>query len=239
MRHTPLKVTFHLDGTGVLYDINEPPMLDGLDYLMQGCLHGRFGDTPPGREGEPLEQRLSFKQSTIRGHKVFHASALFPDGPQASEILYIRKKFQLSRIELTKGSPNLQNATYREYNIPYEKLLCHKLVAYCVLEAPFKADRNPNRRSPVGEFKRDLRRFYTNLGKKRAIGLGQLVDVTVDRIDDDYSLVMDGKAMRWLPDDAGWRVCRVRPPYWNICDTVSVCEIGDEYDGLTGPSGVL
>lgn len=83
-----------------------------------------------------------------------------------------------------------------------------------------------------GEFKRDLKRFFANVGKKRSIGLGTVVDITVGRIDDDYSLVRDGLAMTWLPDPDGWRVCRTRPPFWNIVNAVTVCEIGDPYDKI-------
>ena len=229
MRHTPIKVTFILDGTGMYYDPNEPPMLDGLDYLMQGNLHGRFNGTPPQRDEPPIEQRLSFLRSIIDGQRVYHASALFPEGTQVSDLLYIRKKFQSNRIESTHGSPNLQNATYREYNMPYPKVLCHKLVGYAVVIGYSVTERNPNRRSAVGEFRRDLKRFFRNIGKKRAVGLGNVVDVLIDRIDDDFSLVKDGHAMRYLPDPNGWRICRVRPPYWNIVNAVNVCEIGDEH----------
>lgn len=37
-------------------------------------------------------------------------------------------------------------------------------------------------------------------------------------VDEDYSMYRDGKPTRFLPDAMGARLCRVRPPYWNMYD---------------------
>ena len=68
-----------------------------------------------------------------------------------------------------------------------------------------------------------LRKHVRTLGKKRAYGHGRVNGVSVEWCDDDYSMVRDGIAMRWLPDAEGLRFVRPRPPYWNIVGAVPCC----------------
>lgn len=65
------------------------------------------------------------------------------------------------------------------------------------------------------------------IGKKSAHGHGKVLRVDVDPIDQDCSLIMDGRAMRWLPDPAGTRLVRPRPPYWHQHGRVACAEIGE------------
>ena len=196
-----------------MYDIMAPPTIDGLVYAMDGWKFGMFNGAVPTRDEKPLEIRLPFRATLINDRKIYHASALLPDDPQEEEAKAVRELF------CKKGEQK-----YRPII-----MVCQKLIGYCVLDVSSKKDRNPNRPAPVGEFKRSLRRFYQNMGKGRQSGHGTLLDITAERIDDDYSLIKDGKAMRWMPDPTGWRVCRVRPPYWSQHGTTTVCEIGDDY----------
>ena len=74
--------------------------------------------------------------------------------------------------------------------------------------------------------RRALRRSIRWLGKKRAHGHGRVLDIEVDVIEEDYSMVRDGITMRWLPHVDGTRLIRPRPPYWSSCGRVVCAEIG-------------
>lgn len=207
----PLKITFHLDGTGVYYDPNEPIMLDSL---LSACLC-RFhvhGD-PPSRDEAPDDIPLPLRRYDVNGTWVWHASALFPDGDQAESLQFWRRRLRQGRIEVAAGSPNTSNGPYRDWNAPLPLLLCPRMVAYAYGEA--------------GRVRRELRRGIKALGKKRAHGRGAVVNIEVDETDADYSLVMDGKAMRYLPSPAGWLEVRPRPPYWNNHGRVLCLAPGD------------
>ncbi|MFH1641360.1 MAG: hypothetical protein ABIC04_00515, partial [Nanoarchaeota archaeon] len=68
------------------------------------------------------------------------------------------------------------------------------------------------------------------IGQKGAYGKGAVVDVNVEVIDQDYSLVKDGKAMRFLPVEKGRRYGRIRPPYWNATERTDTCYVGEGYN---------
>jgi len=54
----------------------------------------------------------------------------------------------------------------------------------------------------------------TDLGKKREMGWGAVIDWTVEACADDYSVTgPQGELMRPIPDPAG-TVYGIRPPYW-------------------------
>jgi CRISPR type IV-associated protein Csf3 len=112
--------------------------------------------------------------------------------------------------------PNLQSGPTREYNLPFVQQLPDKLVAYAI----------GDRKRINDLFRRNLR----YLGQKRHRGMGRIEDYTIEIVADDYSLVRDGLAMRWLPDRNGLREVRLRPPYWNNNGRVACCEIGGKYD---------
>lgn len=210
----PLKITFHLDGTGIYYDPTEPLMLDGIlaAALCRWHVHGE----PPARDEEPFDVPLPLRKWEIGGTWGWHASALFPDGATAESLQYWRKRFRQNRVELTEGSPNLTNGTYRDWNMPLPLLLAPRMVAYAVGE----------RR----KIKRELQRSIKHLGKKRAHGRGAIVGVDVEEAPEDWSLCKDGVATRWVPSPGGTRLVRPRPPYWNRIGAIPMCEVGDEYN---------
>jgi hypothetical protein len=206
----PLKITFHLDGTGVYYDPCEPLMLDGIlaAALCRWHVHGE----PPARDEEPFDVPLPLKRWEMGGTWGWHASALFPDGATAESLHYWRKRFRQIRVELTEGMPNLTNGTYRDWNMPLPLLLAPRMVAYA----------NGER----ARIRRELRRSIKYLGKKRAHGRGAVVGIDAERMQADWSLYKNGTAMRWLPSSDGVRLVRPRPPYWNTCGRVMCEEIG-------------
>lgn len=210
----PLKITFQLDGTGVYYDPWEPLMLDGI-LAAAASRHHVHGE-PPARDEEPFDIPLPLKRWNIGNTWGWHASALFPDGPTAESLVYWRKRFRQTRVELATGAPNLTNGTYRDWNMPLPLLLTNRMIAFAY------GDRR--------NVKRELGRNVKHLGKKRAHGRGAVVGIEVETVADDYSLTREGVAMRWLPCANGCRLVRPRPPYWNIVGRVTCREIGSRLE---------
>lgn len=212
----PLKITITTDGTGVYYDPFEPTTLDGLlaYALARWHVHGE----PPTRGEDPFEIPLPlgrWQRGDVWG---WNASALFPADDEIFESLqFWRKRFRQNRAELTTGSPNLVQGTYRDWNMPIPLTLSLRWVAYAF------GDRR--------EILRPLRRDVRYLGKKRAHGRGAIVSVEVEEIDRDCSIARDGRYMRWMPSETGSRLVRPRPPYWNTCGRVLCAEIGDPVIG--------
>lgn len=212
----PLRITFALDGSGVYYDPAEPIMLAGL-LAVCAIRHHQHGE-PPSRDEPPFDVPLPLQRWERDGTWGWHASALFPvqqgGVAPAESLLRWRKRFRQSRVDLTTGSPNLTNGTYRDWDMPLPVLLCQAMVAYAYGEAY--------------EVRRELRRHIRWLGKKRAHGRGRVVGIEVDQVDDDLSVVnVRGAAQQFLPAPDGVRLVRTRPPYWNVHGRVRCCEIGD------------
>jgi hypothetical protein len=214
-----LRVTFILDGSGVYYDPAEPIHLDSL--LVRASVPHHAPGHVPTRDEEPDDIPIPLARWHIAGQWGWKASAIFPDGVTASAMQHWRKKFRTGRIHLTNGSPNLTNATWREYNEAMPLLLCHSMVAWCVGE----------RRKVL----RELRRSVTHLGRKASMGKGRVNAILVDRVDEDWSILREGRAQRWLPAAGAPRRCRPRPPYWNNVGRIATCEVGAVYEQKTEP----
>lgn len=210
-----VKIIFTLDGTGIAYNPGEPIHLDALvDWILRPLKLGSSGGCM--NADDPVSEiNLPFaKHDCGNGAWVWKASALFPDG-DFETLIYWRKKFRQARADITKGSPNLQNATYREYNTPLPVKLCRTLTAYAVT-----FDR--------GDLQKMLRQKLKYLGKKRSIGLGKIVSVDVENVDYDWSIAKTGFATRYLPHPDGLKVVRPRPPYWNIHHRTNCLVAGDQ-----------
>ncbi len=205
-----LKVTFHLDGAGIYYDPAEPIHLDALVAWALAPMHCKTRHIT--RADTPEDFPLPLAQSAIHGERVWRASALIPEGETAETLTHWRKRFRAGRVELTRGSPSLTNGAYRDWNMPLPLLLTHRMVAYAV------GDRR--------DLLKLLRRVPA-LGKKRAHGHGRITGVEIERVEYDWSMICDGRAMRWLPHPNGVRLVRPRPPYWNPHGRVPCLEIGD------------
>ncbi|MBI5056977.1 MAG: hypothetical protein HZB61_10225 [Nitrospirae bacterium] len=212
MSYKPMKITFHLDGTGLYYDPSEPIHLDAL--LAWGLAPFHCKGEPPGRDEEPFDIPLPLAKWHMNGTWGWKASALFPDGDTADALQFWRKKFRQSQIELTKGSPSLTNGVYREYNTPLPLLLCKSMIAFAVGDA--------------GRVRHILKKHVRYLGKKRVYGKGAVISIDVETIEQDYSMEKDGVKMRWLPLADAPRLVRPRPPYWNNCGKVRCCEVEEK-----------
>jgi len=217
-----LRITFLLDGTGLVFDPAEPIHLDALlAWALAPKLRERMGLTAnPDRDSPVQHIPLPLASSTIHGARVWHASALAPDGATAETLVYWRKRFRQGRAALAAGSPNLTNGVYRDWQMPVPLLLCHRLVGYASGQRK--------------EVKRLLREVQS-LGKKRAHGYGRVVGLEIEEIAEDYSLTCDGRAMRWLPTPGAARLVRPAPPYWHPQGRVPCCEVGDVWPPETAP----
>jgi CRISPR type IV-associated protein Csf3 len=207
----PLKITFQMDGTGVVMYPQNPVHLDSL--LAWALYPGHLIDRGLERNEVPEIQRLPLGEWHIGGHWGWHASALFPDRDIES-LQYWRKKFRTNRIHMTKGSPNLMSGKYKEYNMPMPLILCNTMTAYA-----------------LGSRKRvsQLLKRIKYIGKKGAYGKGAIVGVEVEIIEQDFSLAKDRKAMRFLPKKDGNRYGRIRPPYWNATERIQTYYVGENY----------
>ena len=205
------KVVFNLDGSGVYYDINEPIHLDALLAWALVPMQGKNGG---GQRGDiPDDIKLPLLRSRIYGSEVWHASALFPDGVGREALRVWRKKFRECRSGLVNGNPNLRNGIYREYNMPTPLLLVERLICYA----------SGSRR----HVKKILKKHVVSLGKKRSQGHGRISSIDCFETIEDWSIVKDGRAMRWIPKRGALRMVRPSPPYWSSVGRVSCCEVGD------------
>jgi len=210
----PLKITFTLDGSGVVLDPHEPIHLDAL---LGAILAPHQGLTPPMRDEAPADIRMPLGRwrwrpdPAVWGHC---ASALTPVGETAESMDYRRRKMQQDRLHMTKGTWNTQIGTGKEWNVGLPLVLCTSMVGYVL----------GGRKEIAKLFRRGRIRY---LGRDRARGRGRVVDVSVETVDHDWSVVRDGQAMRYLPVEDSTRACRPRPPYWNNVDTRPMCDVGD------------
>lgn len=200
-----------MNGEGIFFSPDEPLHFDAL---LAWLLVGKYVKLDAlGKSDTPFDTPLPLEKWEINGHWGWKASALFPGENYFESIQYWRKKFRQNRVEYMNGSANLVQGIYREYNTPIRLIVTDRMIAYC---------RGDKRK--IEEALKELR----YLGKKTAYGKGKIVRFEVVEIKDDYSMIKDGKAMRWLPKKNGARLCRCRPPYWNRIDRIECCEVGEK-----------
>lgn len=211
----PLRVVFHLDGSGIYYDPNEPTHLDGI---LAWCLAPYYTDgEPPARNEEPVEIPLPLRKWRIDGQWGWHASALFPEGVAGEGLQLFRKRFREDKIDMVRrGTANRASGPFRDTQLPIPLLLCERMVGYACGD-----------RSSV---QRILRRSVRYLGKYATMGKGRVIGIDVEWADEDWSLVRDGKSQRYLTHPQGRRVARIRPPYWNTFEATRCCDVGEPYD---------
>lgn len=250
MRIDNLKITFTLEGDGIIYDKFNPIHLDDIiDWALSpmnrtvvkliesGRNQEEYGVTPahkdkipvPNRTEKPFEFDLPIVSSKIRGERIYHASALFPQGGDVETIQYFRTKCPQEFITDCTGSANLQSGLTRDHNRPYTVTICREMVGYAVGNLKILKKVFYRTHSKDGELLPEKKLKILALGKKRNRGLGGLVDITVEKVDYDWSIIKNGRAQRYLPDPEGMRECRVRPPYWNMYGKITCCDVGEEY----------
>jgi hypothetical protein len=206
-----LQITFSLDGTGIVY--NELIHLDSL--LAYASLSENDSLYTITSNDIPKEFNLPLDKWYIREHWGWKASVLFPDHVNNETLQFFRRKFNDDRIMITEGSCNLQGGYYKLRNLPESLILINKLAAYC--------------RGDKVEIEK-LLKHIKYLGKRRNVGKGKIINIEIKEIENDFSLIKDGCAIRYLPYNNGIRLVRIRPPYWHRHDRINCCNIGDNYE---------
>lgn len=262
-----LKITFHLDGDGILYDMFNPIHFDSIvDWAIRPMnsrakhvrsrwdkfsgkekdVYGSLGNfmstynlgidadddckiPVPERTDTPYEIYLPIMSRVIKGEKVYMASALFPEGGVIETIQYFRTKYPQEYIIDCIGTANLQSGLTRDHNNPYTVTVCNKMVCYVVGKKKVIRKLLYRSHDKCGNILPEKKLKVEALDKKRSVGLGGVADIEVEKVDYDWSMIKDGKAQRYLPDPDGMRICRLRPPYWNIYNAVACCDVGDDY----------
>ena len=207
-----LQVTFMIDGSGAYYDPYEPTHLDSL---IGWVVANREGREAPSRDEKPLELELPLGKWYIGGHWGWKASAVFPVDAAGESLRFIRKRIEQSRLQITSDcSFSMGGGEYAAKNIPIPIRLIKTMTAYA-----------RGCKDAITDILKDVK----HIGKYHAIGTGRVKSYEVKIINHDYSLVKNGLAMRHLPYESGYRLCRTRPPYWSNHERIPMCEVGDDY----------
>jgi len=206
------KITFELDGRGVIYDPHEPIHLDGI-IAWAGAFRYPPGP-PPGRTGPVEELNLPLRQVEINGTRIYKASALSPEGDAIYIGRHFRKRFRIERAEFcTDAIINQSTGLYRRVNRRLEVVLCRKMVGWF--------DGTP----------KDIRKWLKALraiGRKREMGYGRIVSFKIEPSEEDRTWQWEGMATRYVPHPAGLKLVRPRPPYWNATGRVKCLVPGEK-----------
>lgn len=206
------KITFHMDGKGIIYNRDEPIHLDGILACRKFHYMPERNKDNLSRDDMPDEAELPLESIIVNGQRIWKASALFPEGPVYHESRFYRKRFPGDKADgLTTGNIDITKGAYRSYNNENIMLLCHKLVAWYD--------------GSVRRVKK-LLRGVNRLGKDRVQGHGQILEITHEETTDNFCLYRDGKTMRFIPHPDGFLMVRPRPPYWNNNGKIPTLPIG-------------
>lgn len=216
----PVQVKIFVDAKGACIDPCNPLMLDALLAYCLAPFH--TSGIPPDRDEVPDEIPLPLGRWKCPELDCWGwcASAMLPDGETFESVYMRRRKMQMNRLELTKGTVNTAIGTMKEWNVPVPITLCHSLTGYA-----------------LGDRKRIQQALEKNcryVGRERQTGHGRISGIEVSWCEHDWSIVNQGRATRPLPCVDGARLMRPRAPYWNIVGRVPHREVGDEM-----PTGIV
>ena len=227
-QYQPFRVDFELDGAGVSFAPGNLIHLDSLLVWAAASLSDRTANYR--RDDAPADEvPLPLREVAVGpGLTVWAASAIFPLDDAGRVILYEQKRYNAGEAQWVRGSRTLLETTYKNRRDSFMLLLCRRMVAYGYGDVDAVAE---------------LLAPITGLGARRDHGHGKIISKTVTPCAEDWSIVDErGKAQRWLPDDNGFMLCRMKPPYWNRHNRVLRCEIGDDWlateNGLVYGGGV-
>lgn len=210
----PLEITFQTDGTGIIWSLNEPHHLDGIIGYHWRMREGKSMDCNP--ELQPDNDPLPLTKWRIGETWGWKASILIPVGLPIESVQFARKRFDEKRIEYQdRKTVNTAVGLCKTTNKPWPVVTTNYWKAWCVGD-----------RSEVT----DLAKRVRHIGRERARGRGGVVNVIVEPCSFDKSLVWEGKAMRYLPQEGAPRFARCRPPYWHMHERYNVCDAGDNYE---------
>lgn len=201
------KVTFDLDGSGIVYNPSDPIHLDALVVAAAYFQYGAASGAPHATRDSPVADfDAPIRRENINGARVFRASALAPEGPEGSDQRYWRKQFRTCAAELcSTGSVDITTGMHRLHNNPYDLVLCHRMVGW--IECERKAVKK-------------LIRLVKAIGARRGSGHGRVVSARIEPSEEDRCVSWEGRATRYYPHPRGLRLVRPRPPYWNVTERV-------------------
>lgn len=212
-RHAPLEVTFHTDGSGLVWDPHEPHHLDAILAYQWRVVRGLSMDCDPERP--PEEADLPLAKWQIGDWWGWRASALFPVGDPAESVQWARRRFDDKRIHLQSAAVvNTAAGSTKNTNKPWPLVLARAWRAWCCGDV---------------EAVRALLAGVRALGRERGRGRGSVVAVQVECAVEDWSVTRDGLAMRYLPHPESPRIARCRPPYWHMHGRCAVTSVGDPF----------
>ena len=208
----PVRVVFHLDGSGVCYDRRSPIHLDSLlNYLLVP-----YKSSVPGgglNRSDPIDEfGLPLKPCGEKPFRFWAASALMPIGEVVETSSFWQKKFNERDADFCNGVPNTENATYCNRLKSFPVFLIWEMEAFAMVPSITKIS--------------ILKRFKY-LGKKHHEGYGRVIGVDIEPCDKNYSVVRGGIAMRWIPHASGTHFLRPRPPYWSLQDRTQCIAPGE------------
>lgn len=210
MAYKNYKVTFNMDGRGVIFNPAEPIHLDSLLTFCRLYKSENFKDDL-GRD-DPIEDiPLNLNKEIINGVEVWKASAILPDGDIFYGRRFFKKSFPNERADgLTSGKYDFTKGTYRSYKNDLTPILCKTMIAY------FNGD----------EKVKDALKDINQIGHKRAQGFGNIISIDIDEVDYDFSIIKDGLANRFYPHPDGICQIRAKPPYWSNYQKISCFPVG-------------
>lgn len=206
-----LKILFELDGAGVEYVPYEPIHLDGL---LSWCLVEKRPDYTHDRDIAPTDLDLPLKKWESPEGWCWKASSLMPEGWNMETVRYVRRHYDVNLATLSAGKPNTIGLRYKDRNDPHTFQLVNQLAAYIDTDEP---DLIPRELSKL-----------KYLGRGPARGNGRIQKIRVEPTDEDFSVIKNGIASRYVPHPDGWKFVRCRPEYWRTMGRVHCFAPGDE-----------
>ncbi len=202
MYYEPLKITFHMSSH---ISLCHPWMhFDGLvgHLLMISALGEDYFVLPRKFPFSRLLSGVEIPPFPIKENGMFHASISFFDiNRQALEILY--KRFE-DRWAGGKRKISKASGYFKDYMIQHIYIPSRTVFFYVCGDK---------------EVLSPLCRLIVSLGDNTRVGWGAVRSFTIEVMDEDWSIVKDGIAMRPIPEHLleytsekialGWR-----PPYW-------------------------
>ena len=217
----PLVITAHLRPGGRVVSYDPPVYLDGLlaRCVVDLATHGMgVPDAPYDGYWIPLPLRLAWKSST--GFPLWDSSVFYPSGPHVDDVFYQHKRMNPGDASNTRKVRTVVGR-WMDRRTPLPVSVCDTWVAHCV----------GNQQSI-----QDLLQNITHLGKRRAIGFGEIERWEIQPGDFETALVDNGITKHAIP--AGYLECKPlpmrvgwTPPQWKQSLMTLGWPVGTSIDG--------
>jgi CRISPR type IV-associated protein Csf3 len=200
----PLKITAHLANGYATYD-PWSPTIDGpmaYFYFLHKLGPDRFYNQPEGRKHRADDAPLPLKRVKFGDRDFFFAASCpIPKGTPHEATKYYHKRFDTAHadrhVELGRRTKIQTKAgPFKSHRVPIRVLICPTVSWYAVGE-------------PEGV--RKLVEQVQFLGKRHAHGHGQVIRWEVEEIEEDWSIIKEGRLMRPVPVGFGFEEKLAKP----------------------------